>query len=94
MVNENYHWTGKPTAIYESSKGVKRHFCKNCGTPIAFEADRYPGEIHFYTAGLADSDGFEPTGHVHADERLHWFEVDDDLPRSKAFYQDNNSGEN
>ena len=81
MANENYRWTGKPAAVFHSSPGVRRMFCNQCGTPMAFEADHYPGEIHFYTATLEDSTGFEPTGHVHAGERLHWFDVDDDLPR-------------
>lgn len=87
MANGDYRWTGSETAKFASSKGVTRHFCKNCGTPIAFEAEHYPGEIHFYTAGLENTDGFEPTAHVHNDERLHWFEVDDALPRSKAFHE-------
>lgn len=48
---------------------------------MAYEADRFPSEIHFYISALLDHTGFEPTGHVHAAERLHWFDVADDLPR-------------
>ena len=51
---------------------------------MAYEADRFPGEIHFYTSALEDKSGFEPTGHVHAEERLAWFDVHDTLPRWKV----------
>ncbi len=35
---------GSPTA-YASSPGVARSFCKNCGTPLAYESDKRPGDI-------------------------------------------------
>ena len=47
---------------------------------MAFAADKFPGEIHFYTASLEDDENFLPTGHVHASERLNWFDIADDLP--------------
>ena len=39
---KNFKWLGKATGTYNSSKGVSRHFCRNCGSPIAFEAQKYP----------------------------------------------------
>jgi hypothetical protein len=44
-------------------------FCDRCGTPMAFEHDRYPSEIHFYAASLDDSETFVPRFHVHWAER-------------------------
>jgi len=79
-----WEWAGVKPGLYKSTSGVRRYFCKTCGTPMAYKADKFPGEIHFYTSALRDPAGFGPTGHVHAAERLHWFDVADDLPRWKG----------
>lgn len=81
MANGQWHWTGKVPSVFVSRPDVRRYFCSTCGTPVAYESDRYPDEIHFYTAALADSAGFEPRGHVHYDEHLEWFDTNDDLKR-------------
>ena len=46
---------GTEPAFYPSSQGVKRFFCNQCGTPMAFQAEHYPGEIHLYAATLKKS---------------------------------------
>jgi len=69
------------TAVYESSPGVRRHFCGTCGTPLAYDADRYPEEIHYYLSNLEDPERFRPQAHVYTREQLQWFEVADDLKR-------------
>lgn len=79
---------GESLAVYESSAGVRRSFCKRCGTPMAYESEREPGEIHFYAAGLDNPGDYAPQFHVHAGERLPWFDTDDALPR----YQEGSSG--
>jgi hypothetical protein len=75
---------GEGLAVYVSSPGVKRSFCKRCGTPMAFESEREPGEIHFYAATLEHPEAYAPDFHVHVGERLPWFEISDDLPRYRA----------
>ena len=74
---------GSP-ATYASSPGVRRSFCGACGTPIAYEADRFPGEIHLYVCTLDDPAAVEPTGHVHAGEQLAWLHLNDGLPRYRT----------
>ncbi len=76
-----FEWTGQPPKSWASSPGVRRSFCPTCGTPMAFQADRYAGEIHLYAATLSDPAGFEPAFHVHYAERLPWLKLDDSLPR-------------
>lgn len=78
---EAFRWTGAEPAVYQSSPGVRRLFCSRCGTPMAYDADKFAHEIHFYAASLEDSSGFRPQGHVHDSERLPWIELADDLPR-------------
>ncbi len=82
--NGRWRWTGIEPAAYASSPGVVRRFCPRCGTPVSFEADRFPDEIHFYACLLEDSRAFEPRGHVHWDERLPWLHIADDLPKTEG----------
>lgn len=79
--NEAYRFTGEKPSIYESSPGVRRLFCGKCGTPMAYDSDRFTDEIHFYAASLEDSSGFKPGFHVHCAERVPWIELADDLPK-------------
>jgi hypothetical protein len=32
--------------VYESSHGVRRSFCGDCGTPLSYEDERLPGEVY------------------------------------------------
>ena len=80
----SFRFTGKAPAVYESSPGVRRLFCGRCGSPMAFDADRYPEEIHLFAASLDDPRDYAPQCHVHCAERLPWFDVRDDLRRYPA----------
>jgi len=75
------HYRKGETTYYESSPGVRRHFCGTCGTPLSFDADRYPEELHLYLVNLENPEEFRPQGHVYTSEQLNWFEVADDLKR-------------
>jgi hypothetical protein len=75
---------GETLAVYVSSPGVRRSFCSRCGTPMAYESENEPGEIHFYAATLDAPQDYVPAFHVHVGEKLPWFEVADDLPRHRA----------
>ncbi len=77
-------FTAGTPATYASSPGVRRSFCGDCGTPIAYEADRFPGEIHLYVCTLADPAAVTPTAHVYAGERLAWLHLKDGLPRYRT----------
>ena len=74
-------FTGIDPAVYGSSPGVRRLFCPGCGSPVAYEADRYPGEIHVYLAALEDGTGLAPTAHVFAGEQVPCVTLGDDLPK-------------
>ncbi|MDQ2090708.1 GFA family protein [Marimonas arenosa] len=77
-----WRWTGETPVDFASSPGVIRSFYPHCGSQIAYRADRFPGEIHFYAALLDDPGHFRPMGHVHTDEMLPWLHLCDDLPRT------------
>ena len=68
-------------AIHESSKGVRRGFCSACGTPLTYESERFPGEVHFYVGTCDEPGSLPPSFHVFHEERLAWLEISDSLPR-------------
>jgi len=74
--------------LYESSPGVYRAFCGECGTSLTWEAPsssipgRYTLELHICT--LDDPDALVPESHVFHGERISWFDVHDTLPRYKT----------
>ena len=71
---------GTPVA-FASSDGVRRGFCGTCGSPLSYENDHLPDEVHIYAASLADPSAARPMRHVFAQEQLPWHEVHDTLPR-------------
>src|SRR5437016_14461594 len=44
---------GKP-AYFASSPGVRRGFCARCGSPLTYENERVPDEIHLLAGALDD----------------------------------------
>tara|TARA_R110002096_G_scaffold46032_1_gene122959 strand:+ start:9410 stop:9688 length:279 start_codon:yes stop_codon:yes gene_type:complete len=78
---DRFSWTGATPKVYTSSKGVERHFCDTCGTPMAFQAAHYVGEIHLYAASMETPEAFTPEFHVHYREKLEWLHMADDLPK-------------
>lgn len=81
VAQKDFSWTEQSPKAYVSSAGVKRHFCDTCGTPMAFQADHYKGEIHLYAASLDTPENFTPEFHVHYSEKLDWLHLADDLPK-------------
>ena len=77
----NYRWSGREPSTFMSSPGARRMFCPACGTPMAYEHDRYPGETHFYVASMENPAAFVPQFHVFYAEKLPWVMIADDLPK-------------
>lgn len=58
---------------------------------MAYEAERFPGEIHFYATTLDDPADFKPDFHVHYRERVEWLHITDDLPKYATTSLDGNA---
>lgn len=78
---KHFKWTGQTPGSYQTSDGVRRHFCTHCGSPIGFEADHYAGGMHLYAASLENPQNFKPAFHVNYESKLPWLELHDDLTR-------------
>ncbi len=75
--------------IYNSSPGVGRVFCGQCGTPLTWEGKSNLPErgmiLEFHISTLDDPNAFIPTTRLFYKERIAWFDVADDLPRYHGF---------
>jgi hypothetical protein len=71
--------------IYNSSPGVGRAFCGQCGTPLTWEGkSNMPARgaiLEVYISTLDDPNAFTPTNHICYSEKIAWFDVADNLPR-------------
>ena len=70
--------------FYPSSPGVRRGFCPDCGTPMTYESERCPEEVHLYVSTIDNPGAFVPQVHVFFAERIPWMELADELPRYAA----------
>lgn len=62
---------GEPVEFASSEKAV-RHFCGNCGTPLAFLANSRPEIIDVTTCSMDHPGLYVPSLDVHEDSRLVW----------------------
>jgi hypothetical protein len=76
-----FRWTGQETGRYASSPGVIRHFCRSCGSPMAYDAAGDRANIHLYAASLDDPSDYHPTFHVFHAEALPWLHLGDELKK-------------
>jgi hypothetical protein len=87
---EQLKFTKNERKIYESSPGVGRAFCENCGTPLTWEGDG--GELgqifEMHISTFDNPDILIPTAHAFEPERIPWFEIADNLPRYQGFAED------
>lgn len=80
FLRQDFSLTSGDFAVYESSPGVRRSFCSRCGTPMAYEAGRYPGEIHLYLGTLEHPESYPAQAQVFCREQLPWFRIDGEGP--------------
>ena len=73
--------------IYNSSPGVERAFCSNCGTPLTWEGKfgDMGQVIEIHTGAFDKPEKLTPTGHAFEPERIKWFDTADNLPRYEGF---------
>ena len=78
---------GEPK-VFESSPGVGRAFCGDCGTPLTWEGDggEHGPLVEFLINTLDNPEDFAPACHIHHQERLPWLEIHDTLPRYRVWH--------
>ena len=84
---DKIRFTGRERSVYNSSSGVERAFCSQCGTPLTWEGRSRAWDrpiIEFLISTLDDPERFVPDQHWFHEERIAWFDVADDLPRYRG----------
>lgn len=76
-----FHFSKGTTKTFESSVGVKRSFCGNCGTPMTYEAIAFPKDVHVHLGTLIKPEKFPAQIHVFESEKLSWLKIDDQTRR-------------
>lgn len=66
---------GKPHS-FQSSPGVVRQFCDNCGSALSYENADSPSTIDITTASLDDPNRFPPTQEVWVEHKVSWQIID------------------
>jgi hypothetical protein len=70
-------------AVWESSPGFARRFCRRCGSVVPAQPD---GPMAFLPAGNLDGDpGVRPALHIFVASKAPWYEIPDALPRFDAY---------
>ena len=62
---------GQPK-IYNSSPGVTRSFCGDCGTTLSWVGDKQPGRIDVTVGSLDEPGELVPTRAVYRKHKLSW----------------------
>ena len=74
-------------AFYESSPGVRRTFCKRCGSTLQFIRESRPETFSLALGTLDDDPGTRPSAHIFVGSKADWFEITDELPQHEERLQ-------
>jgi hypothetical protein len=86
-----FEFTRGALKICETSPGVERGFCGNCGTSMTYGANQavegrdWQGQVWFLAATLDDPAIAMPKTHVYVSHRQSWVKLDDGLPQFEEF---------
>ncbi len=85
---EAVRFTNGEPKYYRSSLIAERGFCANCGTALTYRplapeesANEY---LVIQTVSLDHPEDFAPTWHAGIESQLPWFDIHDDLPRTRC----------
>ncbi len=87
LAGKQFTYTAGTPRVFNSSPGVRRSFCGDCGTPLTYQADHHPGEVHVYVSTFDHPEVFPPQLHVFFANAISWLHLDEQLPRHEALSQ-------
>ncbi len=85
FAKEHARHVGDRPKVFKSTVGVKRSFCGDCGSPVSFEGEAWPGEFHVHLSMLDNAPELQPIGHAHIKTRMPWVHLEEDLIKFERF---------
>ncbi|MBV8564911.1 MAG: GFA family protein [Methylobacteriaceae bacterium] len=73
-------WQGSPKRR-QSSPGITRAFCDQCGTPLSYEDARLVGETYIHAGIFDEADRIVPDRHAYVTSKLFWLHLEDGLAK-------------
>jgi len=65
--------------IADSGRRIDRKFCANCGTPLAWTGEGFPGVVLVSLSSLDDPEAFQPVHEGWTDSAVSWCRIRDDI---------------
>ncbi|MEM9332884.1 MAG: GFA family protein [Pseudomonadota bacterium] len=76
-------WQSRESLCEWRNGRFARHFCKICGSPVAYTDDDIADEFFFYVGFMSDATEFPPEHHSFYGEKIRWLALCDELPKSE-----------
>jgi len=74
-------WTAGERALYESSAGRQRGFCRDCGTSLTWEAESNGSWLGLHISTFDNPEALPASEHVFCDDAISWVKLTDGLKR-------------
>ena len=81
FAKSSFAWSAGEPAWYQSSPGMRRGFCGNCGSTLCTLED--DGYVCVAICSLDDPAAMAPGYHIYWQHALPWLSQDDALPREE-----------
>ena len=78
---DTFAYTAEAPGAFRSSPGVRREFCKRCGTPLTYRSERRADEVDIGVATLDAPGTVAPADHIWMEDALPWDRPGDALPQ-------------
>ena len=73
---------------YESSPGVYRSFCSECGSSLLFQSDHEPGITYVNIGAIDEPLNIKTRSHIFVADKASWYDINDELPQFDAYPED------
>lgn len=81
FARDEFRVTAGAIATYQSSPGVTRGFCRDCGTSLTYAHEKRGREIDITVTSLDDPSQFPPRAHIWVEDKAPWLTIGDELPQ-------------